>query len=395
MEENNISEKDEKIKKRDSSIDLIRIFACLTVVGIHVSLNVFNEYYSEVDWSRLFEKCFLTDGVPLFFMITGFFLLNGRSYKKIWKSTIVKILIPTFFYVWIAQMFFMFITNKQPFSWCMEHAVTNMNWGGILRTTLTGDLKHINSLCAHLWYIFSYVKIIIFVPILWLLFKEEKIPVLARRIILGFGICSMILEDVQRFVTFPQGHLYLFNLVDREIIYVILGYEMFKYKDKIKNNKKVLVSSIVGFVLINVLRYKLENCYMVMNNYYEIIGRDTFAEWKYSSLNVFSGICAFMALYSIPINNLNLKKVLYWLSDKTFGIYLIHYMLIAKVDLYKFDKIGTLPKEILYLVSSLIITFMASAILVCLIRGIKEIILKLFGIIYKKIKRENELKDNA
>ena len=78
-------------------------------------------------------------------------------------------------------MFFMFITNKQPFSWCMEHAVTNMNWGGILRTTLTGDLKHINSLCAHLWYIFSYVKIIIFVPILWLLFKEEKIPVLAEK----------------------------------------------------------------------------------------------------------------------------------------------------------------------------------------------------------------------
>ena len=134
---------------------------------------------------------------------------------------------------------------------------------------------------------------------------------------------------------------------------------------------------------------------MVMNNYYEIIGRDTFAEWKYTSLNVFSGLCAFMALYSIPINNLNLKKVLYWLSDKTFGIYLIHYMLIAKVDLYKFDKIGTLPKEILYLVSSVIITFMASAILVCLIRGIKEMILKLFGIIYKKIKRENELKDNA
>ena len=72
-------------KKRDASIELIRIVACITVVLTHLSLNVFDQYHSQVDWSRLFEKCFFSDGVPIFYMIMGFFLVNGRSYKKIWK----------------------------------------------------------------------------------------------------------------------------------------------------------------------------------------------------------------------------------------------------------------------------------------------------------------------
>ena len=77
----------QKVKtKRDSSIELIRIVACMIVVLLHLSLNVFDEHHAQVDWSRLFEKCFLSDGVPLFYLIIGFFLTNGRSYKKIWKS---------------------------------------------------------------------------------------------------------------------------------------------------------------------------------------------------------------------------------------------------------------------------------------------------------------------
>ena len=54
-------EKSEKVKKRDYSIDLIRVIACVLVVATHLSLQVFNEDYHEVDWSRLIEKCFFTE----------------------------------------------------------------------------------------------------------------------------------------------------------------------------------------------------------------------------------------------------------------------------------------------------------------------------------------------
>lgn len=122
----NASIKVEK-KKRDSSVDLIRIVACLMVIATHMSLQVLNQAYNRIDWSRLLEKSFLADGVPLFLMITGFFLANGRSYKKIWKSTFMRVLLPSIIYVLFTQVFYMFIINKESIMWCIQNALTNLN----------------------------------------------------------------------------------------------------------------------------------------------------------------------------------------------------------------------------------------------------------------------------
>ena len=375
--------KQTNVKKRDISVELIRVVACLLVVAVHLSLQVFNQYYSQVDWSRLFEKCFFTDGVPLFFMITGFFIANGRSYKKTWKSVGKRILLPVGIYVLFAQIFYMFITNKQSIMWCLQNAINNLNLQGILRAILTGDVVNINSLCAHLWYIFSHIKIVIWMPVLWLICKNEATPNLARRMIMGFGIFSFVIQDIQKFVLIPDTAIKIFTMVDPTILYVLFGYELFVNKDKIKKNKKLCIISLVLFVLANVAKYKLEMQYMVINNYYDIVGRSSFLEWKYTSLNIISSICLFMALYSLEIKSERFSKIISWLSDKTFGVYLVHYLLIAKVDLYKFDKLGKLGEELIYLALSITITFTASVLVVCILRKISELIGKGFKKLHK------------
>ena len=375
--------KQTNVKKRDISVELIRVVACLLVVAVHLSLQVFNQYYSQVDWSRLFEKCFFTDGVPLFFMITGFFIANGRSYKKTWKSVGKRILLPVGIYVLFAQIFYMFITNKQSIMWCLQNAINNLNLQGILRAILTGDVVNINSLCAHLWYIFSHIKIVIWMPVLWLICKNEATPNLARRMIMGFGIFSFVIQDIQKFVLIPDTAIKIFTMVDPTILYVLFGYELFVNKDKIKKNKKLCIISLVLFVLANVAKYKLEMQYMVINNYYDIVGRSSFLEWKYTSLNIISSICLFMALYSFEIKSERFSKIISWLSDKTFGVYLVHYLLIAKVDLYKFDKLGKLGEELIYLALSITITFTASVLVVCILRKISELIGKGFKKLHK------------
>ena len=375
--------KQTNVKKRDISVELIRVVACLLVVAVHLSLQVFNQYYSQVDWSRLFEKCFFTDGVPLFFMITGFFIANGRSYKKTWKSVGKRILLPVGIYVLFAQIFYMFITNKQSIMWCLQNAINNLNLQGILRAILTGDVVNINSLCAHLWYIFSHIKIVIWMPVLWLICKNEATPNLARRMIMGFGIFSFVIQDIQKFVLIPDTAIKIFTMVDPTILYVLFGYELFVNKDKIKKNKKLCIISLVLFVLANVAKYKLEMQYMVINNYYDIVGRSSFLEWKYTSLNIISSICLFMALYSFEIKSERFSKIISWLSDKTFGVYLVHYLLIAKVDLYKFDKLGKLGEELIYLALSITITFTASVLVVCILRKISELIRKGFKKLHK------------
>ena len=61
---------EKKTKVHDYNIDLIRIFACFAVIGYHIALTTYNVYEVGVDWSRLFTKAFVQDGVGLFFIIT-------------------------------------------------------------------------------------------------------------------------------------------------------------------------------------------------------------------------------------------------------------------------------------------------------------------------------------
>lgn len=52
--------KDNKVlSKRDISIDFIRLIACFSVILTHLCLQVLNQCYNRIDWSRLLEKSFL------------------------------------------------------------------------------------------------------------------------------------------------------------------------------------------------------------------------------------------------------------------------------------------------------------------------------------------------
>ena len=375
-----------KEKKRDYAVELIRIYACITVILMHLSLHIYNIYDLQVDWSRLFEKAFFTEGIPLFFMITGFFLTNGRSYKKIWKSTICKVLIPVAFYVVLSQIFYKFLVNQETFLECLRNWHLYINLPGILEAILKGNTESLQGICDHLWYIYSYVRIVIWIPVLWFVCKNEPIPNLARRIMIILQFVKMVVIDIQRFYVLPIGEITVFSLIDFEIIYVLLGYEMFKNKDLIKGNKKARWISLIGVIIVNVIRYKLEQQLMIMNSYTDIMGRATFVEWRYTSLNVITGILAFIFFYSFEITNIKFQKALAWISDKTFGIYLVHYLIIAKIDLFKFEPLGKLWQELLYLGVGLIVIFWSSVLVVIIIRKIKEIFLKCFNYIYNTLK---------
>ena len=389
VEKKEISEENTiKLSKRDISIDLIRIVACLSVIATHLCLQVLNQCYNRIDWSRLLEKSFLTDGVPLFFIITGFFLVNGRSYKKIWKSTIKKILIPTLIFVLFTQVFYLFIVNKESFIYCIQNF--NINAIGIINAILKADVSYLNSTCAHLWYIFSYIKIVIWIPILWLVCKNTREANLARRIMMILSFLNLVLDDVQKFITLPIGEIHLLNMIPTEILYVLLGYELFAHKEKIKNNKKIAIISLIGFFAINFLRYKIEMQYMVLNYLTDIVGRINFMEWRNTSINIFSAIFLFCFLYSFEIKNEKLSKIILWISNKTFGIYLIHYVILAKIDLYKFEKIEKFIFEILYLAIGLIVTFIISIAIVWSIQTLKNLFIDAIRYVKNNLKKVEE-----
>ena len=64
-------------KGRDAGIDLIRVVACLVVIGTHVDVM------GTGDSTKLFLRLLFADGVTLFFILSGFFRFYEFRLKKI------------------------------------------------------------------------------------------------------------------------------------------------------------------------------------------------------------------------------------------------------------------------------------------------------------------------
>lgn len=100
--------------KRDPGVEFMRILACLMVIGIHTAL------YAQVDgswiFSRVFFNCIVADGVAVFFMITGFFLFQSRSYERILKRTWKNLGIPVVLYSIFGFLFFGWLLDGEKLS---------------------------------------------------------------------------------------------------------------------------------------------------------------------------------------------------------------------------------------------------------------------------------------
>lgn len=68
--------------KRDTSIDLLRVVCCMLVIGIHVtvdySLTVNKGMDSFIQIQSLLMNNIVRVGLPVFFVISGYFLLNKK-----------------------------------------------------------------------------------------------------------------------------------------------------------------------------------------------------------------------------------------------------------------------------------------------------------------------------
>lgn len=368
VSENFISENNSNIvkksNKKDVSIELIRLLACLIVIATHMTLTTYNEI--QVDWSRLFTKSFLADGVAIFFLITGFFIANGRSYKKVIINTIKKVLIPSFFVLIIAEAFSSFLTNKDSFMNCIRNFGIN-NIKTILSSIIHGEVHKTIPTAAHLWYIYSYIQLIIIFPLLRILCKEEKENKLARRILIILSVLSITINDIQKLFVIPSiGKIEIFSIIDAKVLFVLLGYELYILKDKLKGNKLCTVLGICAFVIVNLIRYKSESMYMIKNN---LIEEAAFISWD-TIFGIISALGVFVAIYSLEIKNTFLNNIILYLGSMTFAIYLIHFLIIAKIDIFKFEKITAFWKEIVYMFLGTIGIFVLSLIIVFTIKSV-------------------------
>lgn len=300
---------------------ILRIISSFAVVLIHVS----SEYYynlkiNSYDW----KIAYYYDGisrfsVPIFFMISGALFLNRDiSFRNMFTKYIKKILIHLIIWSFIYSIF--------------NQKLSNIN----IKILIFKFIKtH-----YHLWYLFATIELYIIVPFLREISKKKEL--LKIFILLSF-IYTFFIPTLNDFLSYNfkdfSNIINIFfqkinlNYLKGNIFYFIFGYYL-NNKIDIKILQKIFIYllGLFGIYFTTKLSYIISIKRKIKINYF-----------NNNNLNV--------CIYSISIfiyiksrfNKIKLKKrtihFIKLISNNTFGIYLIHPLIIESMKNYKINKL--------------------------------------------------------
>lgn len=140
-------------RERNYNIELLRVISCILVVCIHVS-NVYSRAYGEVSGGTylfsLITNCFSRVAVPVFFMISGYLLLEEnvslrKSVHRVLHTLVVLVFWSVLYYIWNI----VFWDDRYDFITLFEEPVKK-----------------------HLWFLYAILGMYIALPFFQLLFKK-------------------------------------------------------------------------------------------------------------------------------------------------------------------------------------------------------------------------------
>ncbi|MBQ9765962.1 MAG: acyltransferase [Lachnospiraceae bacterium] len=332
--------------KKDSSVELLRVFASLMVIACHIK---FGHWEGNVlDPSRTLWACIVSDGVGIFFMITGFFAFSGKKpYKDQVKKLFMSVILPSACLM-IASHFFNYRGDIDIIYSLKEVLYAFLTWGDHM------------SLYPHLWYIFEYIKCFFAIPLLKLACKEEHRKV--RYGLIALGLITVIFQGINYYKPPKFGYWasYPVSVITYAMIHMLIGYEIYLRRDKLKGNPRTLILGLVLAIAGNALRF-----FCIMGS-----GIDFFLQWH----SVPGYICTIgygLLFLSINLKSIRLQKTIGWLGGMTFGVYLLHWMAIIMLHKYQSNfmiKISLLNAparpllELVYIIFYSIFIFIVSLI---------------------------------
>ncbi|HKG55159.1 MAG TPA: acyltransferase family protein [Anaerolineales bacterium] len=288
-------------------IDLIRVVAIFLVVVIHVSGQLTNLWGKVSD-----EQWIIADiyggiariAVPLFFMISGYLLLpRSESLSVFYTKRMLKILIP--FLVW--SLIYL--------GWyCGNHPNT-------CTPSLAWDLLLVQGTYYHLWFLYSLISIYLILPILRLMIKPDTDNRILWYLIVLWLIFQPALTSAHKFWNFSIK----LNapLATGFVCYFVLGYLLAEIT---LSRTRIILSTAIWVIgtLITIF-----GTYLFTRNSGQFEG----FFYDFVSINVILiSSAAFLLLRWVserkPFTSPNAQAMLRTIATRTFGIYLIHILII-------------------------------------------------------------------
>lgn len=310
-------------------LDILRITACLAVITIHSASWLFSFDNKLFTTSVLFTS-FSRFAVPIFFMLTGYLLLDFifESIKSFYIKRYVRILIP-----FIITCILYYFTPKYNnysivhyFLYCFTHEVA-----------------------FHLWYIYTLIGIYAILPF-FIIIVQTRYALTLINIYLGIWILWYILLPTFTRVLHLESHIiFQFDYFSGYLGYVLLGWYI-KHNSFLENIKNkwlflLFVASSLS-IFFSTLAYS-----------YALNVPDKLFFGDLTPFVLIQAVAVFILLKRVKFSNYFTN----FIARLTYWIYLIH-LLVRSTCIYYIPKVYQ-PDSFLIIPSLIISTFIISIII--------------------------------
>jgi|GEM_PF-1216855 len=227
-----------KQKKQDLNVELLRILACLMVIMIHIRPFPFDGETLR----NAVVLIFVLNGpaVASFFLISGFFISGRQSLKHIYLRFLRSVILPTGIFVFVLGLIRPWIDNPAIGlfeSILSSHPFTILT--DIIQGFLAFDTVRFGIYADHLWYIFSYAGIMLWMPIIHGLIKHNEVTPL--KITLIIAALHYTLQNLSALIVLPFG-ITIPEAIGKPAMYTIAGWLLYSWIKR----RKSLVTAIGG-----------------------------------------------------------------------------------------------------------------------------------------------------
>ena len=333
------------MRKNANSYDYLRVLAAYAVILLHTAaplLYLYNEIPFE-NWmiGNIFDSL-VRWCVPVFIMLSGAFLLDpsrNETIHSFLQRRMDKILIP--FLAWSLIYYFYYAINYN-----REISVESL-----IRNILNNEITN------HLWYIYILIGLYLITPVIRIFIKYSN-----KSILLYFLTLWFIGNSVFNLI----DHLFNLNIYFDFVIDDYLGYYLLGYFLRTERLNKKTTLTIYASALICIFITIFGTYFDTVNNGGNIVG----FYYNYLSPNtVIISVAIFLLFRNLNTSATKLKSLIYFISQRSFGIYLIH-ILIQRIlsEVFNFNHFSFHPLISIPLVS--IVIFALSCISVFVLQKI-------------------------
>lgn len=316
-------------KTRDNNLDLLRIMACIAVVGLHTlhkDLSLIN--------SSLYYLCGFA--VPVFFMASGYTLLNRETVKFSYSirkiNSIIKLILIWDLIFGVVEIFFSYVNH-------------NFNWFLVIDIIIDIPRGFWQSgKFFHFWYFGALILIYFILPILHRFCKQEKHAWLIWILLVVVCITIQVLSYITRQPV--QKNI-------RQMFHIWTWFQYFILGGIISRNREMILTKIkhLGILMVFVSAVVV----VEQNVLGRLVLRNLYAEYFYDDIITMIW-CSLIFLWGIRRNlSEGMINKIQNIAPLTLGVYIIHPFLIRYIGRY--FTIDTLLLSLLYFTGVLVVSF--------------------------------------